>query len=61
VSDVDIVYKEYSDKQIEFIGEIADRDYGSRDFRIKDNNGNVLIFSSPLINQQELNKVGNTV
>jgi len=61
VSDVDIVYKEYSDKQIEFLGDIADRDYGSRDFRIKDNNGNVLIFSSPLINQQELNEVGNTI
>ena len=52
VSDVDIVYREYSDKQIEFPGDIADRDYGSRDFRIKDNNGNVLIFSSPLINKQ---------
>lgn len=61
VSDVDIVYKEYSDKQIEFLGDIADRDYGSRDFRIKDNNGNVLIFSSPLINKQELIEVGNTV
>ena len=53
VSDVDIVYKEYSDRQVEFLGDIADRDYGSRDFRIKDNNGNVLIFSSPLIKQQE--------
>lgn len=51
VSNVDTVYKEYSDKQIEFLGDIVDRDYGSRDFRIKDNNGNVLIFISPLINQ----------
>ena len=59
VSDVDIVYKEYSNKQVEFIGDIANRDYGSRDFRIKDNNGNVLIFSSPLINQQELIEVKN--
>ena len=60
VSDVDIVYKEYSDKQIEFLGDIVDREYGSRDFRIKDNNGNVLIFSSPLINKQELNETGST-
>jgi transcriptional regulator with XRE-family HTH domain len=61
VNDVDVVYKEYSDKQIEFIGDIADRDYGSRDFRIRDNNGNMLIFSSPLVNQQELIEAGNTV
>ena len=61
MSDVDIVYKEYSDKQIEFLGNIADRDYGSRDFRIKDNNGNVLIFSSPLIKKQEKKEAGNTV
>ncbi len=52
VSDVDIVYKEYSEKEIEFLGDIADREYGSRDFRIKDNNGNVLIFCSPLIKQK---------
>ena len=61
VSDVDQVYKEYSDKDIEFVGDLADRYYGSRDFRIKDNNGNMLIFSSPLVNQQELLNVGNTV
>ncbi len=61
VRDVDLVYHDYSSKEIEFVGEIADRDYGSRDFRIRDNNGNVLIFSSPLINQQVLIKSGNTV
>ncbi len=61
VSDVDSVHKEYSAKDIEFVGNIADRDYGSRDFRIRDNNGNMLIFSSPLINQKELLKVGNMV
>jgi transcriptional regulator with XRE-family HTH domain len=61
VSDVDILYNEYSGKDVEFFGDIADRDYGSRDFRIKDNNGNVLIFNSPLINQQELIEAGNTV
>jgi transcriptional regulator with XRE-family HTH domain len=61
VSDVDAVYREYLDKNVEFVGDIADRDYGSRDFRIKDNNANMLIFSCPLINQQELIEVGNTV
>ncbi|MCU7845818.1 MAG: helix-turn-helix domain-containing protein [Candidatus Thiodiazotropha sp. (ex Monitilora ramsayi)] len=61
VNDVDAVYKEYSDKDVEFFGDIANRDYGSRDFRIKDNNGNVLIFSSPLINQKELIDAGNSV
>ncbi len=61
VSDVDEVYREYSAKSVEFVGDIADRYYGSRDFRIKDNNGNMLIFSCPLINQKELIEVGNTV
>lgn len=61
VSNVDSVYKEYSGKPIEFVGNIADRDYGSRDFRIKDNNGNVLIFSSPLVNQKELLTAGNRI
>lgn len=61
MGDVDAVYEEYSEKQTEFVEHIADRDYGSRDCRIKDNNGNMLIFSSPLINQQELIEAGNTV
>lgn len=39
---------------IEFVGDFADRHYGSRDFRIRDNNGNLLIFGSRLPNQQEL-------
>jgi uncharacterized glyoxalase superfamily protein PhnB len=54
VSNVDVIYSEFSNKDIEFVVDIADRDYGSRDFRIKDNNGNLLIFSSPLVNQQKL-------
>ena len=61
LSDVDAVHHEYSGKDIEFVGDIADREYGSRDFRVKDNNGNVLIFNSPLINQKELLDAGNTV
>ena len=61
VSDVDAVHQEYSGKEVEFLGDLEDRDYGSRDFRIKDNNGNVLIFSSPLINQQALIDAGSTI
>lgn len=60
VNDVDAVYQEFKDKNIEFVDEIADRDYGSRDFRIKDNNGNILILTSHLINQKELLNAGNT-
>jgi transcriptional regulator with XRE-family HTH domain len=52
VNDADTVYDEYIKKDVEFIGDIADRYYGSRDFRVKDNNGNTLIFSSPLTNQK---------
>ncbi|WP_019612849.1 helix-turn-helix domain-containing protein [Psychromonas ossibalaenae] len=59
VADVDAVYQEYQDKKIEFVGDISDRDYGCRDFRVKDNNGNILIISSPLINQKALLAAGN--
>jgi hypothetical protein len=61
VCDVDILYHQYSGREIEFIGYIADCDYCSRDFRVRDNNGNMLIFSSPLINQQKLIKSENLV
>lgn len=54
VHDVDKIYEELSSKHIEFVGDLSDREYGSRDFRIRDNNGNILIISSPLINQKEL-------
>lgn len=58
LANVDSIYDEYSAKGLDIVGEIADRDYGSRDFRVKDNNGNLLILSSPLINQRELLSVG---
>ena len=58
VRDVDAVHAEYSTKDIEFVGDLADRDYGSRDFRIRDNNGNMLILSTPLIDQQALLNAG---
>ncbi len=58
VCDVDAIYREYREKKIEFVGEIGDRDYGSRDFRIRDNSGNILIFTAPLPNQQVLLAAG---
>ncbi len=59
VNDVDAVYKEYQAKLVEFVGNLSDREYGNRDFRIKDNNGNILIISCPLINQQAMLDAGN--
>ena len=61
VGDVDEVYREYGSRNLELLGDLADRDYGSRDFRVKDNNGNVLIFSSPLANQKALIDAGNVM
>jgi catechol 2,3-dioxygenase-like lactoylglutathione lyase family enzyme len=54
VKDVDEVHKELKTSGVEFVGDLSDRDYGSRDFRIKDNNENLLIFESPLSNKKEL-------
>ena len=54
VHDVDKVYKELQGAKVEFVGDLSDRDYGSRDFRIKDNNGNLLIFGSPMPNKETL-------
>ena len=61
VDNVDQIYKELSSKDIEFVGDLSNRDYGSRDFRIRDNNGNMLIISSPLIKQNELLKRGEMI
>jgi transcriptional regulator with XRE-family HTH domain len=60
LANVNVVYEEYSAKGLDIIGELANRDYGSRDFRVKDNNGNLLILSSPLINQRALLSAGTT-
>lgn len=54
VSDVDEVHREFSIQSLDFVGDLADRDYGSRVFRVRDNNDNLLIFSSPLIDQRAL-------
>jgi hypothetical protein len=54
VEDADAVYKEWKLNEVEFVGDIADREYGSKDFRIKDNNGNILIVGHALVNKNEL-------
>lgn len=61
VDDVDRIYQEFISKDIEIVGEIKNRDYGSRDFRIADNNGNILILTSPLLNQQEMINKQNSI
>lgn len=59
VVNADNIYNEFKSKDIEFVGDLSDRDYGSRDFRIKDNNGNILIIGHALKNQKELLEKGN--
>ena len=54
VQNIDAIYNEFKSKEIEFVGDFAQRNYGSKDFRIKDNNGNVLIVTQALKNQEEL-------
>jgi len=54
VNDADAVYKEWKAKDVEFYGDFAERDYGSKDFRIKDNNGNILIVGHAMENINEL-------
>ncbi|MDH5445178.1 MAG: hypothetical protein OEY52_06435 [Gammaproteobacteria bacterium] len=61
VEDADIVYEEWQAKGLEFVGDFAERDYGSKDFRVRDNNGNMLIIGHALKNQQELLDKGNLV
>lgn len=56
VANADAVYNEFRSNGIEFVGDLDDRDYGSRDFRIKDNNGNTLIIGHALKNQNALIK-----
>ncbi|MCU7919569.1 MAG: VOC family protein [Candidatus Thiodiazotropha sp. (ex Epidulcina cf. delphinae)] len=54
VENADEIYSEFKSKGVELVGDLADRDYGNRDFRVKDNNGNILIISHSLSNQNEL-------
>ena len=59
VENADDIYNEFKSKDVEFVGDFDDRDYGSRDFRIKDNNGNILIVGHALKNKRELLNKGN--
>jgi len=59
VGNADMVYGELNAKGVEFVGDLADRDYGCRDFRVRDNNGNMLIIGHDLDNQDELIRQGN--
>lgn len=59
VSDVDSLYNEFKARGVNFVGDFAERDYGSKDFRIRDIDGNLLIFGSALINKEELIAKGN--
>lgn len=54
VDDADTIYNEWKLKDVEFVGDFSERDYGSKDFRVKDNNGNVLIVGHALEKQKEL-------
>ncbi|MCU7868628.1 MAG: VOC family protein [Candidatus Thiodiazotropha sp. (ex Lucinoma borealis)] len=54
VDNADEIYNEFKSKGVDLVGDLSDRDYGNRDFRVKDNNGNMLIVSHSLSNQNEL-------
>jgi catechol 2,3-dioxygenase-like lactoylglutathione lyase family enzyme len=54
VDNADEIYNELRTKKIEFVGDLSDREYGCRDFRVKDNNGNMLIICHSLNNQNDL-------
>jgi len=59
VGNADEIYEDYRGKDLEFVGDLSDRDYGNRDFRVKDNNGNMLIIGHCLENHEELVNLGN--
>lgn len=46
VKDVDILYEEFKNKNVEINKPIANREYGYRDFDIKDCNGFILSFGA---------------
>ena len=51
--DADRIYDALKRTDIEFVGDLADRDYGCRDFRVRDDNGNMPIVGHDLPNQDE--------
>ena len=54
VENADVIYNQWKANGVEFVGDFSDRDYGSKDFRIKDNNENILIIGHALVNSDEL-------
>ncbi|MCP4297877.1 MAG: hypothetical protein GY786_19965 [Proteobacteria bacterium] len=54
VENADSIFDEWKSKGIEFVGDFSDREYGNKDFRIRDNNGNILIVGHALVNKNEL-------
>ena len=46
VCDVDAVYEEFTSKGVEIVNPIGDREYGMRDFDIRDPNGYILAFAT---------------
>lgn len=61
VNDADEIHQEWASKGVTMVGDLADREYGCRDFRVRDNNGNMLIVGHDLENQDALIKRGNLV
>lgn len=59
VSDVDAIYNEFKEQDITFVGDFSERDYGSKDFRVRDYDGNLLVFGGALANKKELISKGN--
>lgn len=59
VDDVDSLYEEFKTRGVNFVADFSERDYGSKDFRIRDNDGNLLVFGSALANKEALIAKGN--
>ena len=45
VDDVDAIYKEFESKNVDISNPIGDREYGMRDFDVRDPNGFILSFA----------------
>ena len=43
IGNAEVICKEWKSGDVEFVGDYADRGYGIKDFRAKDNNVNILI------------------
>ena len=54
VYDVDALYEEYSAMQVSFLTKPQDREYGMRDFDLKDPDGYILTFGTSLERQSPL-------